>query len=231
MRKVSSESKEGSSKSISKKTFTLIELLVVIAIIAILASILLPALNAARKQGEVSACVNNLKQIGSGLIAYGMEYDDFMLPHDGRYRNMGGTVNKTWLYYARYHMAINDPSPSTSSAETRNVPKDVSFGITHCPASGNLSGTWNYRWPSYGMMKYFIGGLDPNTVKTWSKGWKFHHYKSPSKKAWIIDSIYSTTTFPHSSACIVRSAREKSSVDCTSNPTEAYSFAAPSASS
>ncbi len=195
MRKASSESKEGSSKSISKKTFTLIELLVVIAIIAILASILLPALNAARKQGEVSACVNNLKQIGSGLIAYGMEYDDFMLPHDGRYRDMGGTVNKTWLYYARYHLAINDPSPSTSSAETRNVPKDASFGITHCPASGNLSGTWNYRWPSYGMFKYLIGGLDPETTKTWSKGWKFHHYKSPSKKAWIIDSIYSTTTY------------------------------------
>ena len=195
MRKASSESKEGSSKVSVRNTFTLIELLVVIAIIAILASILLPALNQARKQGEVAACVNNLKQIGSGVIQYGMEYDDFMLPYDGKCRNMGGTVNKTWLYYARFHLAINDPSPSTSSSETRNVPNDASFGITHCPASGNLSGTWNYRWPSYGMFKYLIGGLDPETTKTWSKGWKFHHYKAPSKKAWIIDSVYSKTLY------------------------------------
>ncbi len=89
----------------SKKAFTLIELLVVISIIALLVSILMPALGLAREQAKRVKCASNLHSIGQGVYMYGAENDD-LLPEPA-YETGNGAV---WGPYASYAICIIDPA-------------------------------------------------------------------------------------------------------------------------
>lgn len=77
--------------------FTLVELLVVIAVIAILAGMLLPALNSAREKGQAIACTANMKQIYTGIASYLGDCDEYMPTHRGADQTNGVSA-KTNLY-------------------------------------------------------------------------------------------------------------------------------------
>lgn len=62
------------------RAFTLVELLVVIGIIALLISILLPSLSAAREQGKSIQCLSNLRQIAQAALAYAGRYNSYVIP-------------------------------------------------------------------------------------------------------------------------------------------------------
>jgi prepilin-type N-terminal cleavage/methylation domain-containing protein len=85
------------SKPPSRTGFTLIELLVVIAIIAILASLLLPALSHAKAQSQTVYCLNNNKQLDLAWLMYDHDNSDHLVPNQNQYGPEDGQAAGSWI--------------------------------------------------------------------------------------------------------------------------------------
>ena len=161
-----------------KNGFTLIELLVVIAIIAVLAAMLLPALDRARTQARQSVCMANLKQIGIAVGMYLNDFNEYFYPTVWGWTADMGTWNGTSFLRTLVDMKYADGYMVYTGGSSGNLLR--SGGIVACPDTKQPRQTYYVADYNY---NYYLGQSPPYG--------KLSKVKKPSQTLLFCESCYS----------------------------------------
>ena len=166
------------------KRFTLIELLIVVAIIAILAGMLLPALNAARQKAQTISCLNQQKQIVLGFISYANDFHSWSI---GSYLTQSGSN----VHYIRF---LTKAPSAKDEAENPGcylgyieVKYGSQKGILLCPGAiwrGSVQNNYKGYRCNYAVCNF---NGDANATRTLGLV-RVDSIKKPSSRGWIGDS-------------------------------------------
>ena len=192
------DSRVDSSPSINRslmiKNFTLIELLIVIAIIAILASMLLPALNKAKLKGQSVKCMGNLKQVAAAWMNYSDENAGWMAPASSNFDRFG--ADKYFGDYWAKMMRVQLGMPEIKSGGTAgfdSIPVKYRKGILTCPAfPGGKLPVYTLD-AQYGMPQYNMGGADLDATRICWK--KTSQIRKPSQMFSFLDSLNESASY------------------------------------